>query len=100
MKTEMIIAFKKKLSQINDYNDIDIKYSTEKYYGGYSDFKFHNFNLSQMMHLKDLSYKNTRYELTHEEWLELRGLVIEKKALLQKTTSCKDYLEIMEIINS
>jgi hypothetical protein len=49
---------------------------------------------------KWLDYKSTRVELTHEEWLELHDLVRERKSFLQKTNSCKDYVEIMNIINS
>lgn len=100
MKTEMILAFKKKLSQIDNFNDISVEYSTQTYFGGYSYMKFDNFCLSQMLWSKHLEYKNTRVELTHEEYIELRKLVEERKSFLQKSESCKDYVEIMEIIKS
>lgn len=100
MKTEMILAFKKKLSQIDDFNEIKIEFSTNSYFGGYSNFKFDNFNLSQILWFRQLIYKDTTVEITDEEWKDLKNLTEERKTVLQKTESCKDYVEIMNIINS
>lgn len=100
MKAEMILAFKKKLSNIVNYNDIEIKEPATRIFGGYTDITFDNFWLMQCFWEKWLDYKSTRVELTHEEWLELHDLVRERKSFLQKTNSCKDYVEIMNIINS
>jgi hypothetical protein len=100
MKTEMILAFKKKLSQIDNYNAIQIKEPTTRIFGGYTDITFDNFWLMQCFWDKWLDYNSSRVELTHEEWLELNDLVRERKSFLQKTDSCKDYIEIMNIINS
>jgi len=47
MKTEMILAFKKKLSQIDNYNAIQIKEPTTRIFGGYTDITFDNFWLMQ-----------------------------------------------------
>lgn len=98
MKEELIEAFKKKLSEIDNYNDIDIEYSSQKFFGGYSFIKFHKFKLSQMMWHKSISYNYTTFNLEHDEWLELRRLVEEKQSILRKTASCKDYSEILEIL--
>jgi hypothetical protein len=45
-------------------------------------------------------YNSTKFALTHNEWLELDNLVRERKSFLQKSDSCKDYVEIMGIIKS
>jgi hypothetical protein len=95
MKTKMILAFKKKLSEVNNYDDIDVECSLHTYYGGYSYYKFDKFELNQMVWSKSLKYNNTQVELEHDEWLELKSMVEEKRSSLNT-----DYDEIMNIIKS
>ena len=95
MKTEMILAFKKKLSKIDNYDDISVEYSPSTYYGGYSYYKFDKFELNQMLWSKSLKYNNTQVELEHNEWLELKSLIEEKRASLNK-----DFDERMNILKN
>jgi hypothetical protein len=100
MKNDMILAFKKTLSQIDDYNKIMIKYSKNTYFGGYSNYIFDDFDLSQLMSMKDLKYKSLSIILTHDEWLELRNLVEDRKTKLQTMESNKDYVDLINILKS
>ena len=94
----MIMAFKKVLSQINDYNKIEIKEPSYRVCGGYTDITFEKFNLLQVFSSTYLCYKSTRVDLTWEEWMELDIMVRAKKKELQCTESNKDYVEILNII--
>ena len=96
----MILAFKRKLEQIDNFEDIKIEYSASKYFGGYSFMDFDKFKLMQMCWSKSLRYNNTQVDLEHDEWVDLKSLAEGRKESLQKSDSCKDYMEIMEIINS
>jgi hypothetical protein len=100
MKTEMILAFRKKLSQIDNYNEIYIDEPTQRIFDGYTIMNFDNFSLNQTFCDKWIMYNSTKFALTHNEWLELDNLVRERKSFLQKSDSCKDYVEIMGIIKS
>ena len=91
----MILAFKKKLSKIDNYDDISVEYSPYTYYGGYSYYKFDKFELNQMVWSKSLKYNNTQVELEHNEWIELKSLIEEKRSSLNK-----DFDEIMNILKS
>lgn len=95
MKNEIILAFKKKLSEVDSYETIN-RYKQLNI----DRVEFNNFMLMSNLTENFIRYKRIKVEIKYSEFEELIKIVDEKISSLKKKYIDPDWLEILEIIKS
>ena len=97
-KKIIIEAYKKVLSNLTKQEEININLSSQKYFGGYSEYKFDKFSICQMLNSRHLSYNKTKIVIDYKEWCKLRKLTISKKNSLAEIDENIDIINLKEIL--
>lgn len=95
MKNEISLAFKMKLSEVDNYGTI-----TRYKQLNIDRVEFNNFILMSNLTENFIRYKRINVEINYSEFEELIKIVDEKISSLKKTYIDPDWLEILEIIKS
>jgi hypothetical protein len=95
MKNEISLAFKMKLSEVDNYETI-----TRYKQLNIDRVEFNNFILMSNLTENFIRYKRINVEINYSEFEELIKIVDEKISSLKKTYIDPDWLEILEIIKS
>ena len=93
MKNEISLAFKMKLSEVDNYETI-----TRYKQLNIDRVEFNNFILMSNLTENFIRYKRINVEINYSEFEELIKIVDEKISSLKKTYIDPDWLEILEII--